>query len=180
MVSLSDIAKIKKGEIFIEVRGEKLPCKGLSARQINTILRTFPAIDKMFGGEVSEDLKLTAASIIETVPEAMGVIAAMGTYAEGDKEQAEAFMELEIHEQIRILSKILEITFGEHWDPLVLKAKTWLGNKLGDEEDKKGPGDRGTVLDTLSLKQRRNLLRSDTTPEMFGATPQDNSPRTQN
>lgn len=174
MVSILDIAEIEEGEVTVRIKGKDLSIRGLSSREIKTMLRRFPAIDKALSGEKG----ITGESIIESVPEAMGELAIMGTFHENDdarNKAKEAFHNFKVHEQLAVLNAILEQTFGEHWNPLVQRVKGFVQGHLGEPNPvQSGPG---TAPPMELLRQLRQQLRSKTTMEdLFGTSVPGNSP----
>lgn len=175
MVGLLDIAEIEDGEVTVTVKNNPLSIKGLSVREIKRLLRQFPELDKALSGEAGS----TGASFLEAFPKAMEELAIMGTFHENDEKREaarEAFQNFKLHEQLAVLEGILANTFGEHWDPLVEKAKAWLANIVNPVSSV--PDVPGMAPPMASLKDWRNSLRSKVTDQdLFGTSVPGNSPR---
>lgn len=164
MTSLLDIADASPGSTT--VRGVAIPVVGLTATDIAELLATFEGLQELMDGK-----PFTVAQLIRQVPEAIGVIGAIGTGRPGDEAVAAKMKKLSFAEQLKLLTAIMYETFGEHTDPLLAGLRGYAAS-LGDRSD---PGKEPA---SNWQPPSRDSLRSATTPEMFGATHRGNSPAT--
>lgn len=178
MVGLLDIAD--EGQTApVEVRGQSLDVRGLSAGQIARLLKQFNAVQQLMSGNL-----LTAEQFVHMAPEAIAFAIAYGSGfddmvdADKFKQACAKASQLTGGEQIDVAMKIFDLTFGDRLNPFVKQFMARVSSAVsGPEEAGK---DDGKVLDMTSLKQRLDSLKSATTAEQFGATRPDKSPPMQN
>lgn len=164
MVSLVDIAGIQV-EKSVPIRGLDLPIVGLTAEDIAFFLARFNELEQLLEGEEN----LTAKMLIQRFPDAMAVLAAMGTGSPGDKNVEDSMRKLRMGEQITIINAIIEETFGDKIGPLLEKVRDLVGS---------GRGALGKARGMTRPLPSKASLQSATTPEMFGATHPGNSEAT--
>lgn len=179
MVGLLDISD--EGQTgTVTIRGQELTVHGLSARQIARLLKNFESIAQLMEGK-----PLTVVQVIEVAPDAISKVIAYGTGFDETKD-AEKYLkavekadQFKGGEQIDVIMKIFDVTFGERLNPFV---KQFLGrvNAAVDRAAGEVPAGSGKVLAMKSRKELRDSLKSDTTPEMFGDTRHAQSQRSQN
>ena len=114
MVSLLDIADQKK---TVKVRGADIAVVGLSAKDIASLLSSFPELREMLAGRVGEGL--AADAMQKFAPAAIAAVIAAGTGVGGDPKSIEAAGRLAVGEQIELLAVILEMTFPSGIGPFV-------------------------------------------------------------
>lgn len=168
------------------LRGQPVDLFGLSSRQIAKLLIGHPGLEGMI-----ESGNIKVLDIIKMAPEAVAQCIAYGTGYEddplfgGDKAAFDNAV-LRAHkltggEQYDMLLAIFDTSFGERLNPFVKGIMDrWMARaEVGSAEPLepgKGKPPPLHLVSRDSLRQLRNALRSNTTPEQFGATPRANSP----
>lgn len=134
MPNLLDIAAL---ESSVEVRGKRVPCFGLGAKQIVDLVTRFPVLKEtlfpagalQMPSEVSDPLGL-----IHAAPDAISAILAAGTGHLGDQQHEEAASNLGLEEQIDLLTEILKLTLPNGLVPFMEKLTVLFGGVSGNPQ----------------------------------------------
>ncbi len=122
MVSLTDLRDAGQQTEPVTVAGLEIACRPLLMREIAGLLQRFPALNGFVGGT-----KASAADLIDTVPEAIGAIIALGVGCGGDPEQEKATMDLPPGQWLALLEKIMALTTPGGMVPFVDRLTMLLG-----------------------------------------------------
>lgn len=162
-----------------KVRNTDVDIVGLSSRQIARLLVNHESLETFLNGGAA-NINLT--QLVQMAPDAVAQAIAYGTGYEDDKDYGgdeskfkQACVKaakLNAGEQYDLLRAIFDTTFGERLNPFVKMLAERVGQRVAaNVKSRAAPS-------TKSVKELRDSLRSATTPEMFGATHQGNSPAT--
>lgn len=168
MVGLLDIAEARPETVSI--RGQDVEIYGLSALMIANIVRSHEELADILDGIAAFSPKI----IVDAGPEVVAEIIAAGCGKPGDVRYVEKAATLSAGEQYDVIAKILEVTFGANLGPFVEKLKALSVSTAGAPSVATAPS-AGEASSTTSRPRSRASLRSDTRPEMFGATHPGNS-----
>lgn len=153
-------------------RGAQVDIQGLQARQIAQMLVNHPAVQGIIDGK-----QINLLQLVKLAPEAVAACIAYGTGYEddvaygGDKAKFDQACKraatCSAGEQYDFLLAIFDVTFGERLNPFVKGLVARIESRVEGQATK--------VRSTKSVKELKDSLVSDTTPEMFGATHPGNS-----
>jgi len=126
MVSLTDIAAPTKA---VEIQGQQVDVKGVSAIGIAVLLGRFPELRQLVSGR---SVSIEPGELIRLVPEGVAAFIAAGVNAPGDRAMEEAAAALPLGDQVTLLEEIIKLTFPGGLGPFL--------DKLGAVMDGAGLG----------------------------------------
>lgn len=160
MTSLLDIGPLTEN---VEVNGQKISVRGLSANAMFELLRDIPELRLLMAQKMLDNDN--AASLISQIPVAVGGVIAAATGHLGEEDHINAALQLPAGVQLEFLEAIVRLTFPRGIKSFLdgLFALVPQGASGWDQAGKsQGPSS--------------GVSAQDTAPKTAGTTHQDNSP----
>ena len=131
----------RKAQVVKFSDGREVEVVGLSTRNVGDLMEKFIPLQKFFMGA-----PVTVGEILNTAPEAIPLIIAMGFREADNPEAVQAAADLTIEEQSELLEAIGKATFTRGFGPFDLRLRA-LGLAV--------KGETGKAQDTTSQRPRR-------------------------